>query len=68
MRNTFGEPIPGLFAVGELGQATGMQYPADSSNLFKAFCFGQIAVQSALGSRNGIERSVFTQQEANRCA
>lgn len=48
--NTYGEPIPGLYAAGELGQASGMQYPADGSNLSEAFCFGQIAVESALGS------------------
>lgn len=47
--NTFGESIAGLFAAGELGQATGMQYPADGSNLSEAFCFGQIAAESALG-------------------
>ena len=50
MLNTYGEPIPGLYAAGELGQASGMQYPADGSNLSEAFCFGQIAVESALGS------------------
>jgi succinate dehydrogenase/fumarate reductase flavoprotein subunit len=47
--NTYGEPIEGLYAAGELGQATGMQYPADGSNLSEAFCFGQIAAESALG-------------------
>lgn len=46
--NTYGEPIKGLFAAGELGQATGMQYPADGSNLSEGFCFGQIAAESAL--------------------
>lgn len=45
----YGEPIPGLLAAGELGQASGMQYPADGSNLSEAFCFGQIAAETALG-------------------
>jgi succinate dehydrogenase/fumarate reductase flavoprotein subunit len=45
-----GEPIPGLFAAGELGQVSGMQYPADGSNLSEAFCFGQIAAETALGN------------------
>lgn len=48
--NTYGEPIAGLYAAGELGQVSGMQYPADGSNLSEAFCFGQIAVESALGT------------------
>jgi succinate dehydrogenase/fumarate reductase flavoprotein subunit len=48
--NTYGEPIAGLFAAGELGQATGMQYPADGSNLSEAFCFGQIAVEFAMAA------------------
>ena len=50
--DTRGRPIPGLYAAGELGQATGMQYPADGSNLSEAFCFGQIAAESALSARN----------------
>jgi succinate dehydrogenase/fumarate reductase flavoprotein subunit len=42
------EPIPGLYAAGELGQGTGMLYPSDGSNLSEGFCFGQIAAESAL--------------------
>jgi succinate dehydrogenase/fumarate reductase flavoprotein subunit len=44
----FGEPIPGLFGAGELGQAIGRLYPAGGCNLSDAFCFGQIAVETAL--------------------
>jgi succinate dehydrogenase/fumarate reductase flavoprotein subunit len=44
----FGAPIPGLFAAGELGQPVGMVYPADGANLSEAFCFGQIAAETAL--------------------
>ncbi len=44
----FDEPIPGLYAAGELGQASGLLYPADGSNLSEALCFGQIAVEHAL--------------------
>lgn len=46
--DTRGAPIAGLYAAGELGQATGMLYPSDGSNLSEGFCFGQIAAESAL--------------------
>ena len=48
--DTYGEPIPRLFAAGELGQAVGLRYPSDGSNLSEALCFGQIAAQTALKS------------------
>jgi hypothetical protein len=44
----FGEPIAGLYAAGELGQVSGLLYPADGFNLCEAFCSGQIAVEAAL--------------------
>lgn len=44
----FGEPIPGLYGAGELGQAIGFLYPADGANISEAICFGQIAVDAAL--------------------
>lgn len=44
----FGDPIPGLYAAGELGQPVGMLYPADGANLSEAFCFGRIAAAAAL--------------------
>lgn len=47
--DVFGEVIPGLLAAGELGQASGLIYPADGSNLSEALCFGQVAGRSALG-------------------
>lgn len=46
----FDEPIEGLYAAGELGQPSGMLYPADGSNLSEALCFGQIAVEHAMGA------------------
>jgi succinate dehydrogenase/fumarate reductase flavoprotein subunit len=46
--NTYGDPIPGLFAAGELGQPIGRVYPADGANLSEALCFGRIAAYSAL--------------------
>lgn len=46
--DVFGALIPGLFAAGELGQPSGLRYPADGANLSEAFCFGQIAVEVAL--------------------
>jgi len=51
--DTRGAPIPGLYAAGELGQATGMLYPSDGSNLSEGFCFGQIAAESALADAEG---------------
>jgi succinate dehydrogenase/fumarate reductase flavoprotein subunit len=47
--DAFGVPIPALYGAGELGQAIGLLYPADGSNLSEAFCFGQLAVEHALG-------------------
>ena len=44
----FGRPIQGLYAAGELGQASGLLYPGDGSNLSEALCFGQITVEHAL--------------------
>ncbi len=49
--DAFGEPIEGLYAAGELGQPSGMLYPADGSNLSEALCFGQIAAEHALTRR-----------------
>lgn len=47
--DAFGDPIPGLYGAGELGQAYGLLYPAGGGNLSDANCFGRIAAQSALG-------------------
>ncbi len=49
--NAFGAPIPGLFAAGELGQVSGLIYPADGFNLTEAICYGQIAAETALSNR-----------------
>ncbi|WP_281689980.1 FAD-dependent oxidoreductase [Pseudonocardia thermophila] len=46
----YDEPIPGLYAAGELGQPVGMLYPADGANLSEAFCFGRIAALTAVGA------------------
>lgn len=46
--DAFGSPIPGLYAAGELGQAVGLRYPSDGSNLSEALCFGQIAGEEAI--------------------
>lgn len=45
------QPIPGLFAAGELGQAIGMLYPAGGCSISEALSFGQVAAESALRSR-----------------
>jgi len=51
--DVYGQPIRGLFAAGSLGQAVGAVYPAAGANLSEAFCFGQVAAESALGHRSG---------------
>jgi succinate dehydrogenase/fumarate reductase flavoprotein subunit len=47
--NVYGEPVPGLYEAGELGQAIGALYPANGANLSDALCFGRIAAEHALG-------------------
>src|SRR5690606_11384997 len=54
--NAFGQPIAGLFGAGELGQATGILYPAAGANLSEAFCFGQIAAEEALAADSASRR------------
>lgn len=45
----FGQPIPGLYGAGELGEAVGLLYPANGGNLSESVCFGRIAAEHALG-------------------
>jgi succinate dehydrogenase/fumarate reductase flavoprotein subunit len=47
--NPFGQPIPGLYGAGELGEAVGMLYPANGGNLSESVCFGRLAAEDALG-------------------
>ena len=46
-----GDPIPGLFGAGELGQVLGLLYPADGSNLSDAFVFGRLAAETPVAER-----------------
>jgi succinate dehydrogenase/fumarate reductase flavoprotein subunit len=46
--DVFGDPIPGLYEAGELGEAVGALYPSNGANLSDALCFGRIAVEHAL--------------------
>ena len=46
--DAFGEPIPGLYEAGELGEAIGALYPANGGNISDALCFSRIAVEHAL--------------------
>jgi succinate dehydrogenase/fumarate reductase flavoprotein subunit len=43
----FGEPIPGLYAAGELGQAMGVLYPGDGANISDGLVFGRLAGEHA---------------------
>jgi succinate dehydrogenase/fumarate reductase flavoprotein subunit len=45
-----GAPIPGLYAAGLLGWAIGPLLPAPGANNGDALCFGQMAVDHALGT------------------
>jgi succinate dehydrogenase/fumarate reductase flavoprotein subunit len=47
--DVYGDPIPGLYAAGELGEAVGLLVPSNGTNLSQALCFGQLAVESAVG-------------------
>jgi succinate dehydrogenase/fumarate reductase flavoprotein subunit len=49
--DVYGQPVPGLYAAGELGQVSGLLYAADGFNLCEAFSFGQIAAEGALDER-----------------
>jgi len=51
VQHVFGGSIPGLFAAGELGQASGMTYPADGCNISEALAFGKVAALAALAER-----------------
>jgi succinate dehydrogenase/fumarate reductase flavoprotein subunit len=44
-----GEPIPGLYEAGELGEPVGLLYPSNGGNISDCACFGQIAAEHALG-------------------
>ena len=46
--NSFGEPIPGLYAAGECGSIYGMLYPAGGGNLAECIAFGRIAAENAV--------------------
>jgi succinate dehydrogenase/fumarate reductase flavoprotein subunit len=46
--NVYGEPIPGLFEAGELGEAVGALYPSNGANISDALCFGRTAADRAL--------------------
>jgi succinate dehydrogenase/fumarate reductase flavoprotein subunit len=48
--DVFGDPIPGLYEAGELGEAVGALYPANGGNISDALCFSRIAVAHALGA------------------
>ncbi|MDP2660412.1 MAG: FAD-dependent oxidoreductase [Dehalococcoidia bacterium] len=43
-----GDPIPRLYAAGELGSIFGMLYPAGGANLAECIAFGRIAAENAV--------------------
>ena len=55
--DVFGDPIPGLYEAGELGEAVGALYPANGANLSDALCFGRIAAEHALGIPSPLSRN-----------
>jgi hypothetical protein len=46
-----GQPIHGLYGAGEMGQVSGLVYPADGFNLCEALCSGQMAAESVLSNQ-----------------
>jgi len=50
-----GEPIPGLYAAGEIGSMYGMLYPAGGGNIAECLAFGRIAGRNA-AARLGVGR------------
>ena len=48
--DVFGEPMPGLYEAGELGEAIGALYPANGANLSDALCFGRIAAEEIVAA------------------
>jgi succinate dehydrogenase/fumarate reductase flavoprotein subunit len=60
--DVYGEPIPGLYEAGELGEAVGALYPAFGANLSDALCFGRIAAEQALGVRDPVVSGPIVQQ------
>jgi succinate dehydrogenase/fumarate reductase flavoprotein subunit len=45
--NTDGDPIPALYAAGELGSVYGMLYPSAGANLAECIAFGRLAAENA---------------------
>lgn len=46
--NPFGDPIPGLYGVGECGSVYGMLYPTGGGNLAECIAFGRVAAENAV--------------------
>ena len=47
MLNPEGEPIPRLYASGELGSIFGQLYPGGGGNIAECIAFGRIAAENA---------------------
>ncbi|MGU3498657.1 FAD-dependent oxidoreductase [Mycobacterium sp. C31M] len=46
-----GEPIPGLFSAGEMGQAVGLLYPTSGASITEAICLGEITGEYLAGTQ-----------------
>jgi succinate dehydrogenase/fumarate reductase flavoprotein subunit len=46
-----GEPIPHLYAAGELGSVYGFLYPTGGGNLAEMIAFGRLAGESAVAEK-----------------
>jgi hypothetical protein len=44
-----GQPIPGLFSAGEMGQAVGLLYPTSGASIAEALCLGEITGEFLAG-------------------
>src|SRR5260370_37079407 len=51
VRRVTGEPVPGLYAGGELGSVYGMLYPSGGGNIAECLAFGRIAGRNVVSGR-----------------
>jgi succinate dehydrogenase/fumarate reductase flavoprotein subunit len=52
--NVDGDPIPKLYAAGELGSVYGMLYPSGGANLAECIAFGRIAGENAASEHSSL--------------
>ena len=59
----FGEPLPGLYSAGTVGQMIGMLYPAAGSGWSEALCAGRLAGHSAATADRAAPSTIHMEQD-----